>query len=145
MSSFNRRSSEGYIPPLPNPPVIPSEAKKPISVPKIQLSRYVPFFGVVDITTAATRQMLITGANQELMQVKTITIKAFAANNGLVYLGVNDVSGTADRFNLSPGDSISYSVEDDPEHKRYIDVTKFWVDTATSGNDVCYTGLREAK
>ena len=85
--------------------------------------------GTTDVSSAATRVQISNTADR----VKAIEAHAPSGNAGSVYFGVADVSATNGR-ELTPGESVTYSFG-----VGSVLFSVFWVDAATSGDDVDWT------
>lgn len=84
--------------------------------------------GTTDVPTAAT-PVQISNTNDK---VASIAVKGLVGNTGKVYFGVDDVSKT-NGWELSPGESVTVSFGDGS-----VAFNKFYVDAATSGDDVTW-------
>ena len=82
------------------------------------------YHGKTAVTTAGTE---VTLASSQAI-LSGVTVKALAANTGLIYVGVNGVS-SADGFQLSPKESIFIEV---------ANLTTVWIDSAVNGEGVSY-------
>jgi len=95
----------------------------------------IPDAGTTTISTAGTAVQLSNTANRVLR----IKVKALAANSGIVYFGVSDVSAT-NGYELSAGNEIE---ENYREFKGSVAFDSFWVDAATNGDKVCWAVVLE--
>lgn len=75
------------------------------------------------VTTAGTAVVLGTNA------CSSVTVKARAANTGLIYVGNNSAVSAANGFDLSPGETVSLDVNN---------TNQIYVNAATSGDQVSY-------
>ena len=87
--------------------------------------------GTTTITTAGTEVQISNTTNR----VRKIQAKALAANSGITYLGVSDVSAT-NGYELSAGNTIEISFA---ELGGTIAFSSIYVDAATNGDKVCWT------
>ena len=87
--------------------------------------------GTTTITTAGTEVQISNTTNR----VRKIQAKALAANSGITYLGVSDVSAT-NGYELSAGNTIEISFA---ELGGTIAFSSIYVDAATDGDKVCWT------
>ena len=86
--------------------------------------------GTTTVSTAGSEQQLSNTANRVLW----IKAKALAANSGIAYLGVSDVSAT-NGYELSAGNEIEISFR---ELGGAVAFSSIYVDTASSGDKVCW-------
>ena len=86
--------------------------------------------GTTTVSTAGSEQQLSNTANRVLW----IKAKALAANSGIAYLGVSDVSAT-NGYELSAGNEIESSFR---ELGGSVAFSSIYVDTASSGDKVCW-------
>ena len=86
--------------------------------------------GTTTVSTAGSEQQLSNTANRVLL----IKAKALAANSGIAYLGVSDVSAT-NGYELSAGNEIEISFR---ELGGSVAFSSIYVDTASSGDKVCW-------
>ena len=86
--------------------------------------------GTTTISTAGSEQQISNTNNR----VRWLKLKALAANSGLVYIGVSDISAT-NGYELSAGNEIELNFSD-------VGGTILWsavyVDAATNGDKVCW-------
>ena len=82
--------------------------------------------GVKAVATAGTAVQLATSN-----AIKTITIRAFSTNTGLIYVGNSSVS-SANGFQLSAQESVSLDI---------ANISTIWLDTSVSGSSVSYIYL----
>ena len=80
-----------------------------------------PYTNQFAVATAGTAVQLQSNATLSL------TIKALAANTGLIYVGGSSVDSTSG-FELSAGDSVSIAVSQN---------NLIWIDASVSGEKVC--------
>jgi len=86
--------------------------------------------GTTTVSTAGSEQQLSNTANRVLW----IKAKALAANSGIAYLGVSDISAT-NGYELSAGNEIEISFR---ELGGSVAFSSIYVDTASSGDKVCW-------
>jgi len=86
--------------------------------------------GTTTISTAGTEQQISNTPNR----VRWIKIKALAANSGITYVGVSDVTAT-NGYELSAGNEIEISFAD---VGGTITFSTIYVDAATNGDKVCW-------
>ena len=86
--------------------------------------------GTTTVSTAGSEQQLSNTANRVLW----IKAKALAANSGIAYLGVSDVSAT-NGYELSAGNEIEISFR---ELGGSVAFSSIYVDPASSGDKVCW-------
>ena len=86
--------------------------------------------GTTTVSTAGSEQQLSNTANRVLW----IKAKALAANSGIAYLGVSDVSAT-NGYELSAGNEIEISFR---ELGGSVAFSSIYVATASSGDKVCW-------
>lgn len=82
--------------------------------------------GKKTVTTAGTRVQLASST-----ATKSITVRALAANTGLIYIGTSAVS-SANGFQLSKDDSVSVDLDN---------LSKLWIDSSVNGEGVTYIYL----
>ena len=86
--------------------------------------------GTTTVTTAGTEVQISNTTNR----VRKIQAKALAANSGITYLGVSDVSAT-NGYELSAGNTITLDFAD---AGGTVPFSTFYVDAATNGDKVCW-------
>ena len=90
--------------------------------------------GSKDVTTAGTREQLITVATS----VRTVIIQSKRANTDNIFVGDSNISSTTG-ISIAPGDSISF---DPPKDKHgtnsLFDLSDFWLDSAVNGEGVTF-------
>jgi hypothetical protein len=86
--------------------------------------------GTTTVSTAGTEQQLSNTANRVLY----LKAKALAANSGIVYLGVSDVTAT-NGYELSAGNEIEISFAD---AGGSVVFSSIYVDAATNGDKLCW-------
>jgi predicted amino acid racemase len=91
--------------------------------------------GTTTVSTAGTEQRLSNTANRVLW----VKAKALAANSGIVYLGVSDVTAT-NGYELSAGNEIEINFA---EAGGSIIFSSLYVDAATNGDKLCWTVILE--
>ena len=86
--------------------------------------------GTTTVSTAGTEQQISNTNNR----VRWLKAKALAANSGIVYIGVSDITAT-NGYELSAGNEIELNFAD-------VGGTILWstvyVDAATNGDKVCW-------
>ena len=87
--------------------------------------------GTTTVSTAGTEEQISNTTNK----VRWIKVKALAANSGIAYLGVSDVSAT-NGYELSAGNEIEISFG---ELGGSVPFSTFYVDVASNGDKVCWT------
>ena len=92
-------------------------------------------FGTTTVSTAGSEQQLSNTANRVLW----IKAKALAANSGIAYLGVSDISAT-NGYELSAGNEIEISFR---ELGGSVAFSSIYVDTASYGDKVCWAVVLE--
>ena len=91
--------------------------------------------GTTTVSTAGSEQQLSNTANRGLW----IKAKALAANSGIAYLGVSDISAT-NGYELSAGNEIEISFR---ELGGSVAFSSIYVDTASNGDKVCWAVVLE--
>ena len=91
--------------------------------------------GTTTVSTAGTEQQLSNTANRVLW----LKAKALAANSGITYLGVSDVTAT-NGYELSAGNEIEINFG---ELGGAIAFSSIYVDAASNGDKVCWTVILE--
>jgi hypothetical protein len=86
--------------------------------------------GTTTISTAGTEQRISNTANRVLW----LKAKAIAANSGITYLGVSDVTAT-NGYELSAGNEIEIDFK---AAGGTIAFSTIYVDAATNGDKVCW-------
>ena len=86
--------------------------------------------GTTTVSTAGTEQRLSNTPNRVLW----LKAKALAANSGIVYLGVSDVSAT-NGYELSAGNEIEVSFAD---AGGTITFSTLYVDSASDGDKLAW-------
>ena len=86
--------------------------------------------GTTTVSTAGTEQQISTTNNRVLW----IKAKALAANSGIAYLGVSDVTST-NGYELSAGNEIEINFKD---VGGSVVFSSIYVDVATNGDKVCW-------
>ena len=87
--------------------------------------------GTTTVTTAGTEVQISNTTNR----VRWIKAKALAANSGIAYFGVSDVTAT-NGYELSAGNTIEINFADSG---GTIAFSTIYVDAATNGDKVCWT------
>jgi len=91
--------------------------------------------GTTTVSTAGTEQQISNTANRVLW----LKAKALAANSGIAYLGVSDVTAT-NGYELSAGNEIEINFK---EVGGTIAFSIVYVDVATNGDKVCWAVILE--
>ena len=91
--------------------------------------------GTTTVSTAGSEQQISNTPNRVLW----IKAKALAANSGIAYLGVSDVTAT-NGYELSAGNEIEISFKD---AGGTIAFSSFYVDVASNGDKVCWAVILE--
>ena len=90
----------------------------------------IPDTGITTVSTSGTAVQISNTPNRVLK----ITVKALAANSGIVYFGESDVS-TTNGWGLSAGNEFE---ENYRELGGSVAVSSIYVDVATNGDKVCW-------
>lgn len=91
--------------------------------------------GTTTVSTAGTEQQISNTANRVLW----LKAKALAANSGIAYLGVSDVTAT-NGYELSAGNEVEINFKD---AGGTIAFSSLYVDVATNGDKVCWAVILE--
>jgi len=91
--------------------------------------------GTTTVSTSGTEQQLSNTANRVLW----LKAKALAANSGIAYLGVSDVS-TTNGYELSAGNEIEINFR---EIGGSVAFSSIYVDVATNGDKVSWLVILE--
>ena len=86
--------------------------------------------GTTNVATAGTEVRISNTTNR----VRWIKVKALAANSGITYLGVSDVTAS-NGYELSAGNEIEINLAD---VGGTVPFSTFYVDVASSGDKVCW-------
>ena len=86
--------------------------------------------GTTTVSTAGTEQQISNTNNR----VRWLKAKALAANGGIVYIGVSDITAT-NGYELSAGNEIELNFADAGGTILWSTV---YVDAATNGDKVCW-------
>ena len=86
--------------------------------------------GTTTVATAGTEEQISNTTNK----VRWIQVKALAANSGISYLGVSDVT-TANGYELSAGNTLELNFG---EHGGTVAFSTFYLDVASSGDKVSW-------
>ena len=86
--------------------------------------------GTTTVATAGTEVQISNTTNK----VRWIQVKALAANSGIAYFGVSDVSAT-NGYELSAGNTLEINFG---EHGGTVAFSTFYVDVASSGDKVSW-------
>ena len=87
--------------------------------------------GTTNVATAGTEVRISNTTNR----VRWIKVKALAANSGITYLGVSDVTAS-NGDELSAGNEIEISFTD---QGGTVPFSTFYVDAATNNDKVCWS------
>jgi hypothetical protein len=91
--------------------------------------------GTTTVSTAGNEQQ-IHNTNSRVLWLKA---KALAANSGIAYLGVSDVTAT-NGYELSAGNEVEVNFK---EAGGSVLASSIYVDTASSGDKVCWVVILE--
>ena len=91
--------------------------------------------GTTTVSTAGSEQQISNTTNRVLW----IKAKALAANSGIAYIGVSDISAT-NAYELSAGNEVEINFR---ELGGSIAFSAIYVDTASSGDKVCWLVILE--
>ena len=91
--------------------------------------------GTTTVSTAGTEQH-IHNTNRRVLWLKA---KALAANSGIAYLGVSDITAT-NGYELSAGNEIEINFR---EVGGSVLASTIYVDVATNGDKVCWAVILE--
>ena len=86
--------------------------------------------GTTTVATSGTEQQLSNTTNR----VRCITAKALAANSGISYFGVSDIS-TTNGYELSAGNEVEINFAD---MGGTVAFSSFYVDVASRGDKVSW-------
>ena len=86
--------------------------------------------GTTTVSTAGSEQQISNTANRVLW----ITAKALAANSGIAYIGVSDITAT-NGYELSAGNEVEINFR---ELGGSVAFSSIYVDVATNGDKVCW-------
>lgn len=82
--------------------------------------------GVQTVSTAGTRVQLSSST-----AIKTVTIRAYSTNTGLIYVGDSSVT-SANGFQLSPQETVSLDI---------ANLSSIWLDAESNNSGVSYIYL----
>lgn len=91
--------------------------------------------GTTTVSTAGSEQQISNTTNRVLW----IKAKALAANSGIAYLGVSDITAT-NGYELSAGNEVEISFR---ELGGSVAFSSIYVDVATNGDKVCWLVILE--
>ena len=91
--------------------------------------------GTTTVATAGSEQQISNTTNRVLW----IKAKALAANSGIAYLGVSDITAT-NGYELSAGNEVEINFR---ELGGSVAFSSIYVDTATNGDKVCWLVILE--
>ena len=86
--------------------------------------------GTTTVGTAGTEQQISNTTNK----VRYIKVKALAANSGIAYFGVSDITST-NGYELSAGNEIEINLAD---VGGTVPFSTCYVDVASNGDKVCW-------
>jgi len=86
--------------------------------------------GTTTVSTAGSEQQISNTANRVLW----IKAKALAANSGIAYIGVSDITAT-NGYELSAGNEVEINFR---ELGGSVAFSSIYVDVATNGDKVCW-------
>lgn len=86
--------------------------------------------GTTTVSTAGTEQQISNTKNRVLW----IKAKALAANSGIAYLGVSDIT-SSNGYELSAGNEVEINFKD---AGGSVVFSSIYVDAATNGDKVCW-------
>jgi len=87
--------------------------------------------GTTTVSTSGTEQQLSNTTNR----VRWIKVKALAANSGIAYFGVSDIT-TTNGYELSAGNELEI---DFANSGGTVPFSTFYVDVASNGDKVCWS------
>ena len=87
--------------------------------------------GTTTVSTSGTEQQLSNTTNR----VRWIKVKALAANSGIAYFGVCDIT-TTNGYELSAGNELEINFAD---IGGTVAFSSFYVDVASNGDKVCWS------
>jgi len=91
--------------------------------------------GTTTVATAGSEQQISNTTNRVLW----IKAKALAANSGIAYLGVSDITAT-NGYELSAGNEVEINFR---ELGGSVAFSTIYVDTASNGDKVCWLVILE--
>jgi len=91
--------------------------------------------GTTTVSTAGTEQQISNTTNRVLW----IKAKALAANSGIAYIGVSDITAT-NGYELSAGNEVEINFR---ELGGSVALSTIYVDTASNGDKVCWLVILE--
>ena len=92
------------------------------------------------VTTATTPEKLKEAPEQTENKFISLTIRAKTGNAGNLYVTMNGHAASAAFGHiLAPGETMPLDVSMFPD--GYIDISKIWIDAATSGDGLSYYGF----
>jgi hypothetical protein len=91
--------------------------------------------GITNVPSAGTAVQLLNATNR----VKWMRFKALAANSGLAYVGVSDVSASLG-YELSAGNTVDLNFG---EFGGSVPASVFYADAATNGDKVSWIMILE--
>lgn len=94
-----------------------------------------PFAQSTDVPTAGTRVQIQNTSDN----VHSITFRGRVGNTGNVYVGDSTVAAAVG-FELTPGDAVMYTFR----LGSSAPISDFWVDAASSGDDVDWAVIFES-
>ena len=87
--------------------------------------------GTTTVSTSGTEQQLSNTTNR----FRWIKVKALAANSGIAYFGVSDIT-TTNGYELSAGNELEI---DFANSGGTVPFSTFYVDVASNGDKVCWS------
>lgn len=84
------------------------------------------YTGKTTVTTAGTRVVLASA-----QAVTSVTVKATAANTGIIYVG-NSTVAAANGFPLAASESVSLDI---------TDLSTVWIDSSANSQSAAYIGI----
>jgi len=91
--------------------------------------------GTTTVATAGSEQQISNTTNRVLW----IKAKALAANSGIAYIGVSDITAT-NGYELSAGNEVEINFR---ELGGSVAFSTIYVDTASNGDKVCWLVILE--
>ena len=91
--------------------------------------------GTTTVSTAGTEQQISNTTNRVLW----LKAKALAANSGIAYIGVSDITAT-NGYELSAGNAVEINFR---ELGGSVAFSTIYVDTASNGDKVCWLVILE--
>lgn len=98
------------------------------------------------VTAAGTPEAIMEATKTVEARVKSVSLRAKTGNAGDIYITNSQDRGSASTVGdiLAPGESIVYEVTfREWVRGKTINLTKFWIDAATSGDGISFSAERE--